>query len=94
MNPDKMRSEYGKLIYMLMDSAELQIQELLEFNCVRPLRTVYSTLEEHGLLKLLEDPLMELATAEVVAGDRPRYEVPPPSDSKMHPTVGTKIHQS
>lgn len=26
MNPDKMRSEYGKLMYMLMDSSEPAIQ--------------------------------------------------------------------
>jgi Protein of unknown function (DUF2009) len=44
MNPDRMRSTYGMLIYMLMDSAEPQIQDLLEFQCVRPLRTVYSLL--------------------------------------------------
>ncbi len=41
---DKMRSEYGKLMYLLMDSAEPNIQELVEFRCVRPLKTVYSTL--------------------------------------------------
>lgn len=28
---DKMRSEYGKLMYMLMDSNSSEIQELLEF---------------------------------------------------------------
>ena len=39
-----MRSEYGKLMYLLMDSAEPNIQELIEFRCVRPLKTVYSTL--------------------------------------------------
>ena len=39
-----MRSEYGKLMYLLMDSAEPNIQELVEFRCVRPLKTVYSTL--------------------------------------------------
>ncbi len=41
---DKMRSEYGKLMYLLMDSAEPNIQELIEFRCVRSLNTVYSTL--------------------------------------------------
>lgn len=56
-------------------SSDLQIQELLEFSCVRPLRTVYTTLKEHDLPSLLEDPLMEVATAEVIAGDRPRLEV-------------------
>lgn len=44
MNPDRMRGSYGMLMYMLMDSAEPTIQDLLEFQCVRPLRTVYSLL--------------------------------------------------
>jgi hypothetical protein len=38
MNPEKMRSEYGKLVYLLMDSQLPEIQELLEFKCVRPLQ--------------------------------------------------------
>lgn len=44
------------------------MQELLEFACVVPLRTVYSTLEAQGGLKLLDDPLLLTATAEIVAG--------------------------
>ena len=44
------------------------LQGLLEFRCVRPLRTVYSMLEELGGLQMLEDSLMEVATAEIVAG--------------------------
>lgn len=75
MNPERMRSEYGKLMYMLMDSADLAIQELLEFKCVRPLRTVYTLLEEKGGLALLEDGLMEAATAEIASAGRPRHEV-------------------
>ena len=35
MNPDKMRGTYGKLLYMLMDSALPQVEELLEFSCVK-----------------------------------------------------------
>ncbi|KAK9816451.1 hypothetical protein WJX72_000489 [[Myrmecia] bisecta] len=75
MNPDKMRSEYGKLVYMLMDSAEAGVQDLLEFKCVRPLRTVHSHLAELGCTDLLADPLMEVATAEIVVGERPRHEI-------------------
>ena len=43
-------------------------QELLEFQCVRPLQTVYSLLEDKGGLRLLEDPLLETATAEIPTG--------------------------
>ena len=35
---------------------------------MRPLRTVYSMLEELGGLQMLDDSLMEVATAEIVAG--------------------------
>lgn len=31
-------------MYMMMDTAEPAIQELLEFKCTRPLRTVYNLL--------------------------------------------------
>lgn len=41
MNPEKMRSEYGKLVYLLMDSQLPEIQELLEFKCVRPLQVCW-----------------------------------------------------
>ncbi len=44
--------------------------------CVRPLRTVHALLEERGGLAMLDDPLMEPATAEIVAGEGiPRHEV-------------------
>lgn len=75
MNPDKMRAEYGKLMYLLMDSSDSNVQDLLDFKCVRPLKTVYSVLEERGALRLLDDPLLETATSEIEAGSRPRYEV-------------------
>ena len=75
MNPDKMRSEYGKLIYLLMDAADPSIQALLEFNAVRPLKTVYSLLEERGALAMLSDPLMARATQEIISAGRTRYEI-------------------
>ncbi len=43
--------------------------------CVRPLRTVYAFLEEKGGLALLEDGLVEVATAEIKSAGRPRHEV-------------------
>ncbi|KAL6752973.1 hypothetical protein V8C86DRAFT_1813438 [Haematococcus lacustris] len=75
MNPDKMRSEYGKLMYLLMDSADPAVQDLLEFKCVKPLKTVASFLEERGAGALLEDGLMTAATAEIVSDGRQRYDV-------------------
>ena len=43
---------------------------------MRPLRTVYALLAERGALALLDDPGMEVATAEIRAGrGEPRYEV-------------------
>jgi Protein of unknown function (DUF2009) len=35
MNPDRMRATYGKLLYMLMDSSEAQIEDLLDFKCIK-----------------------------------------------------------
>ena len=75
MNPEKMRDTYGKLCYMLMDSSEPEMIELLGFKCVRPLRTVAALLEDGGAIKMLDDPLMQVATAEIMAGGRPRTAV-------------------
>lgn len=65
MNPAKMRTDYGKLIYMLMDSCERQVQALLEFPTVRPIRTVYNFLEAKEGLAILRDELVWVATREV-----------------------------
>ena len=42
---------------------------------MRPLRTVWALLEERGALALLDDPLLEQATAEIVATGVARHEV-------------------
>ncbi|CAE6498645.1 unnamed protein product [Rhizoctonia solani] len=79
MNPDKMRETYGKLIYLLMDAQSPDVSELLGFSPVSSLVTVYSTLEEHGALEVLEDPRLEIATKEIIsppgASGRVRAEV-------------------
>jgi len=40
MNPEKMRSEYGKMIYLLQDSQTSDVQELLQ---VRSIQTCFNT---------------------------------------------------
>ncbi|CAE6473108.1 unnamed protein product [Rhizoctonia solani] len=79
MNPDKMRETYGKLIYLLMDAQSPDVSDLLGFSPVVPLVTVYSTLEDHGALAVLEDPRLEVATKEIIsppgASGRVRAEV-------------------
>lgn len=62
MNPEKMRSEYGKLMYILQDSVSNEVQELLEFSCFAPIYTVYDFLEAGGALDLLKEEKMEIAT--------------------------------
>ena len=83
MNPDRMRNDYGKLLYLLQDATSPRLRELLEFNPVIPIRTVYSLLEEGDCLELLSDPLMEDATREIVATPgEPRREVQAEIDRK------------
>ncbi|KDQ13400.1 hypothetical protein BOTBODRAFT_33707 [Botryobasidium botryosum FD-172 SS1] len=75
MNPDKMRTTYGKLMYVLMDAQTAQVREMLGFECVEPIRTVYGVLEAHGALDLLRDDRVAIATREIVAEGRSRHEI-------------------
>ncbi|KAF9006664.1 hypothetical protein BDQ17DRAFT_1352168 [Cyathus striatus] len=75
MNPDKMRTTYGKLIYLLQDSQTPEVKELLSFSCVKPIRTVYTVLEQHEALELLRDDLITVATKEIYSEGRSRRDV-------------------
>jgi len=72
MNPEKMRTEYGKLIYLLQDTVSPQVAQsnLLGFSTVQEISTVYRFLEKRGGLALLDDPLIETATQEVLAENK------------------------
>ncbi|KAJ3340333.1 hypothetical protein HDU93_007174, partial [Gonapodya sp. JEL0774] len=74
-NPEKMRATYGKLVHVLMDAQSEDVKEQLGFSCVKPLKTVYSTLEEGGATGLLRDPLVEVATMEIKAEGKQRFAV-------------------
>ncbi|KAI0265915.1 hypothetical protein BC834DRAFT_824286 [Gloeopeniophorella convolvens] len=75
MNPDKMRTTYGKLIYLLQDSQSPEVRDMLGFTCVAPIKSVHGILDEHGSLDLLRDPLITVATQEINADKRSRREI-------------------
>lgn len=54
MNPEKMRSEYGKLLYILQDSNQPHVQELLEFSLVAPIKCVHHC--RHSLVLIVIGP--------------------------------------
>lgn len=74
-NPEKCRDTYGKLIHMLQDSVSDEIIRLLDFSCVKPLVTVHSYLEQRKGLELLEDPLIQTATKEIISDGKSRRVV-------------------
>ncbi|CAG8511710.1 14188_t:CDS:2 [Cetraspora pellucida] len=75
MNPEKMRDAYGKLMYMLMDSILPEVQSLLSFNLVKPIKTVHGFLEERGGLELLFDEKVAIATREIKPEGKMRYQI-------------------
>ena len=48
LNPECMRTDYGKLVHMLMDSQNPDIQRLLEFKLVK--KVIFITLSCHFTL--------------------------------------------
>ncbi|KAJ1932794.1 hypothetical protein EC988_009336, partial [Linderina pennispora] len=75
MNPEKMRSEYGKLMHLLQDAQASDVQAMLGFSIVAPIKTVHSVLESLGVLYVLEDEMVVVATKEIVGEGRPRAQV-------------------
>ena len=67
LNPECMRTDYGKLVHMLMDSQNPDIQRLLEFKLVKKVTTVYDYLKS-------KDSLM-IATTAIMDRGRTRAEV-------------------
>lgn len=67
-----MKVEYGKLMYLLMDAVSPPIARLLGMDVVAPIQTVATFLAAHGASELLADPLLPMATAEVVATGKSR----------------------
>jgi hypothetical protein len=62
-------------MYMLMDAQTPDVEEMLNFSCVKPIITVYSTLEAHGGLDLLRDERIVTATKEIIAEGKMRHVI-------------------
>ena len=73
LNPEKMRSTYGKLLYLLQDAVCPEIQKLLGFSPQMEIKTVYNFLKARGpvSLSLLQDPRVGVA-AQTVEDDKRR----------------------
>lgn len=74
-NPEKMRSNYGKLVFMLQDSQGDDISKMLDFSCVRGLRTVGAFLDEVDGGKLLDDGLVATATQQIMPHGKSRSAI-------------------
>jgi len=48
---------------------------MLNFSCVKPIKTVYTVLEESDALDLLRDDLISVATKEIYSEGRSRREI-------------------
>ena len=54
-----MRTDYGKLVHMLMDSQNHDIQRLLEFKLVKKVTTVYDYLKSKDSLLMATTAIMD-----------------------------------
>lgn len=76
LNPERMRDSYGKLLYMLQDSRKPDVRELLEFDCVMRVRTVYDVLSKSARgLEMLKDQQLKIATMEIMPEGKSRPQI-------------------
>ena len=69
MNPDLLRTDYVKFLYMLQDAARPNVKEVLGYGITAPILTVRGYLKERGIESLLEDPDLPLCITPV-----PKFE--------------------
>jgi len=69
MNPSKMRSSYGKLMYMLQDAMPRSSQEAIGMNLWKPLEMVTTYLDRKGAIKMLLDSRCKIATMDISSMD-------------------------
>jgi len=74
-NPEKMRSEYGKLVLLMQDAVSPEMRELLGVDINKPIKTVYALLESKGGLGMLQDPALGTATQEILPENKDKYTI-------------------
>ncbi|ELP85011.1 hypothetical protein EIN_079130 [Entamoeba invadens IP1] len=75
MNPDKMRDDYAKLIFVVQDITVNSINEELGVSLLRPVETVYRYLERTNCLAVLDDDLITVATGEILPDNKTREQI-------------------
>eukprot|EP00434_Breviolum_minutum_P009574 symbB.v1.2.008432.t1/scaffold522.1/size192531/5 len=76
LNPERMRDSYGKLMYFLQDSHKPEVRDLLEFDIVSSVRSVWDVLKRSPKgTELLEDPQLKTATMEIMSEGKSRSQV-------------------
>ncbi|EPY49800.1 DUF2009 protein [Schizosaccharomyces cryophilus OY26] len=66
MNPEKMRTTYGAMMYMCQDSMIPDVRMQMGFDFYIPVKTVFRVLEENGLLDILsEKQLLDTALQQI-----------------------------
>jgi len=79
-NPEKMRSEYGKLVYLMQDAVSESTKPLLGISIHTPIKTVYDLLKNANSLAMLDDAHIGTATEEIL-----------PDKSKNRATIQMEI---
>jgi len=75
MNPEKLRTNYGKLVYMLQDSHAEEAQSMLGFSLEASVTTVYDYFREMDIIGALREPDLAVATMEILPEDKSRNHI-------------------
>ena len=76
----------------IQDSQVPEVKKMLNFSCIKPIETVYTVIERHGVVDVLRDNLVTIATGEIYSEGRSRREIQKDIKRKEHAieTLSTK----
>eukprot|EP00038_Savillea_parva_P007923 m.173325 g.173325 ORF g.173325 m.173325 type:complete len:915 (+) comp13680_c0_seq1:43-2787(+) len=75
MNPEKLRTNYGKLVYLLQDAHMEEAQGMLGFSLNATIKTVYDYFEDNDISGVLREPDLATATMEILPEKKPRHQI-------------------